>query len=74
MIGIPPSNEKPIGPYPTLVSSKDNTTILIVQASAFTQYLGNISINYNENGQITAWEGSPIYLNHKIPEGMYKFY
>ena len=37
-------NDTPPGPYPTVVKSGSGNTVLIVQAMAFTKYLGHIKV------------------------------
>ncbi|XP_060524614.1 apyrase-like [Cylas formicarius] len=63
----PPGPDTPEGPYPTVVKSKNNKTVLVVQASAYSKYLGNISVVYNDDGEIVDWSGAPIYLNTDKP-------
>ncbi|VVC88796.1 unnamed protein product [Leptidea sinapis] len=40
--------------------------ILVVQASCYTRYLGNIKLYFNDQGKIEHWEGQPIYLGTSI--------
>ncbi|KAF2897005.1 hypothetical protein ILUMI_09170 [Ignelater luminosus] len=63
-----PGPEKPRGPYPTVINHKDGRKILVVQASGNSKYLGNITVNYNKNGDVISWSGAPIYLNRSIPQ------
>lgn len=65
----PPGPATPQGPYPTEVTSKNNHTILIVQASAFCRYVGHITIYLDENGEIANYSGSPIFLSSSVPQG-----
>ena len=37
-------NDTSPGPYPTVVKSGSGSTVLIVQAMAFTKYLGHIKV------------------------------
>jgi 5'-nucleotidase len=46
--------------------------VLIVQAYAYSKYVGNISLWFDDEGEYTAWEGSPILLDYSVPEGMVK--
>lgn len=43
---------------------------LIVQASAFTKYMGNLSVYFDFRGDFVKWEGGPIFLDRTIAEGM----
>ncbi|XP_050297188.1 apyrase [Anthonomus grandis grandis] len=63
----PPGPDTPGGPYPTIIQSKHNKSVLIVQASAYTKYLGNITVYYDSDGEISSYSGSPIFLENSLP-------
>ncbi|XP_047511504.1 apyrase-like [Pieris napi] len=56
----------PGGDYPTVVTQDSGHQILIVQASAYTRYLGDITLFFNDQGKIVSWNGQPIYLGTSI--------
>ncbi|CAK1555864.1 unnamed protein product [Leptosia nina] len=56
------------GPYPTIVMQKSGRKVLVVQAYAYTKYMGSLFLKFNENGDITDFDGKPILLNHEIPQ------
>ncbi len=58
-----PSTEKPEGPYPTLIQQKSGKTVPVVQAYAFTKYLGYLNMTFDENGDLTHFKGKPILLD-----------
>lgn len=62
--GKAPGVDQPVAPYPVVVERENGRRILIVQASSYTKYLGNITITYGEKGKILGWNGQPIYLGH----------
>ncbi|KAF5274933.1 hypothetical protein FQA39_LY18691, partial [Lamprigera yunnana] len=62
----PPNGKRPVGPYPTVVTRLDGRKVLVVQASAYTEVLGDISIIFSENGDAVSWIGAPIYMNKSI--------
>ncbi|XP_045479612.1 apyrase-like [Harmonia axyridis] len=64
----PPGPDKPAGPYPTVITSDEGKTILVTQASAYTKYLGNITVFYDEEGNIKDWSGAPIYMENEIEQ------
>ncbi|XP_072934338.1 apyrase-like isoform X2 [Epargyreus clarus] len=67
--GESPSNEEISGPYPVLVETESTDhKVLIVTASAFTKYLGNLTVYFDKNGELQSYEGSPVFLNRSIPE------
>ena len=41
----------------------------VVQAMAFTKYLGYMNLTFDENGDLTEFEGRPILLDHTMPQG-----
>ncbi|CAG9765345.1 unnamed protein product [Ceutorhynchus assimilis] len=64
----PPGPDTPAGPYPTIVQSTAGKNVHIVQASAYTKYLGNIKVSYNSEGDVVASNGAPIYLDNSLPK------
>ncbi|XP_066247958.1 apyrase isoform X2 [Euwallacea similis] len=65
----PPGPDTPGGPYPTIVTStRTGKNVLIVQASAYTKYLGNITVYYDSEGEIADYSGAPIYIEHDLPK------
>lgn len=64
--GSPPL-DNPAAAYPALVVQQDtNHTVLIVQASAYTKYVGNITLWFDENGIVQSWEGNPVFLANEV--------
>ncbi|XP_026314172.1 apyrase-like [Hyposmocoma kahamanoa] len=68
--GIAPSGETVAAPYPVFVESNKDVKhkVLIVQASAFTKYMGNLTVFFDDRGEYVKWEGGPIFLDRSIPE------
>ncbi|XP_050677280.1 apyrase-like [Leptidea sinapis] len=64
--GDTPDGSTPVGDYPTVVTQSNGHRILVVQASCYTRYLGNIKLYFNDQGKIEHWEGQPIYLGTSI--------
>ena len=42
--------------------------MLIVQASAYTKYLGDITLYFDVDGKIQNFEGAPIFLGHDVEQ------
>jgi 5'-nucleotidase len=63
-----PGPATPAGPYPTIVERVDGKQVLVVQASCYCRYLGNITVSYDENGDCVDWSGSPIFLDTSVPQ------
>ncbi|VEN61869.1 unnamed protein product [Callosobruchus maculatus] len=62
------TGDNPEGPYPTVVKSRKGHDVLITQAAAFSKYVGNITVKFNENGDVTGYSGAPILLSHSLPQ------
>ncbi|XP_073948296.1 apyrase-like [Choristoneura fumiferana] len=64
--GETPNGDFAAGDYPTEVVQTNGHRILVVQASCYTRYLGNIKLFFNAAGTIQGWEGIPIFLGTSI--------
>lgn len=64
------TNEKPEcpqGSYPALVTQPSGRTVLVVQAYAYTKYMGKLLLTFDSKGEIIQHNGTPILLNQKVP-------
>ncbi|CAG4932581.1 unnamed protein product [Colias eurytheme] len=68
--GPSPSGERVADTYPVIVETAPEMKhkVLIVQASAFTKYMGSFSVFFDFRGDYVKWEGGPIFLNRSLPE------
>ncbi|KAK1129395.1 hypothetical protein K0M31_019127 [Melipona bicolor] len=67
--GPPPFIDQPEDEYPVVVIQENtNRTVLIVQAAAFTRYLGNLTVWFDANGEVVDWDGNPILLDYSIEQ------
>ncbi|KAH8245444.1 hypothetical protein KR032_010464, partial [Drosophila birchii] len=66
--GTPPSGSTPAGPYPTEVVHSSGHRVLIVQASAYARYVGNLVVYFDDNGDVLDFEGNPLYMDQTVPE------
>ncbi|KAL0123039.1 hypothetical protein PUN28_007578 [Cardiocondyla obscurior] len=67
--GPPPSNDTPEDEYPVVVvQNETNRTVLIVQAAAYTKYLGNLTVWFDDQGEVVDWDGNPLLLDHSVEE------
>nr|XP_018917530.1 PREDICTED: apyrase-like [Bemisia tabaci] len=68
--GTPPPNyDKPEGQYPTIVTQANGRKVLIVQAGAFSKYIGYLKVKFDQKGgrySVTSWEGNPILLDKTV--------
>ncbi|MEM8950719.1 MAG: 5'-nucleotidase C-terminal domain-containing protein [Pseudomonadota bacterium] len=56
------------GPYPTMVTSPDGTAVPIVQAFAYTKYLGELELVFDDAGKVTAATGDLMTLDASVEE------
>lgn len=67
--GPPPFIDEPADVYPVVVTqAKTRRTVLIVQAAAFTKYLGNLTVWFDDKGEVADWAGNPILLDHSVEQ------
>ncbi|MGJ8602865.1 MAG: bifunctional metallophosphatase/5'-nucleotidase [Marivita sp.] len=55
------------GPYPTMVSQGDNL-VPVVQAGAFSKYVGHLELNFDDAGVVTYAAGDTILLDASVAE------
>lgn len=65
---IYPASDIPTGPYPIIVTPKSGNEkkVLIVQASAYTKYIGDLRVYFDKVGHVKYYDGNPIYLGNEI--------
>lgn len=64
-----PGPDRPRGDYPSVVEQKDGHKVYVVQASAYTKYLGDITFYFDDAGEILSFEGAPHYLDNSVVPG-----
>ena len=65
-----PDREEAEGPYPTIIEQPEtNRKVPVVQAYAYTKYLGYLKMKFDDKGELTEWEGNPILLTQDMPQG-----
>lgn len=55
------------GPYPDIVVQPSGKKVPVVQAYAYTKYMGKLHVVFNSKGEIVHYDGTPILLNQKVP-------
>lgn len=58
--------EKPEGDYPTIVTQENGKKVPVVQAYAYTKYLGYIELEFDDAGDLVQIKGNPILLDGNI--------
>uniref|UniRef100_A0A182PNA0 5'-Nucleotidase C-terminal domain-containing protein n=1 Tax=Anopheles epiroticus TaxID=199890 RepID=A0A182PNA0_9DIPT len=56
------------GEYPTVEFQPDGRRVLVVQAGSYGRLVGNLTLFFNEEGEIEEWEGNPVFLDSNIAE------
>ena len=56
------------GPYPTWVSQEDGTLVPVVQAYAYSKYLGHLVLEFDDEGNLVHAEGDTILLDNSVAE------
>ncbi|XP_002092432.3 protein 5NUC isoform X2 [Drosophila yakuba] len=56
------------GPYPTTVVQASGKKVPVVQAYAYTKYLGKIHVQFDAEGNLIEFDGAPILLNASIAQ------
>ena len=55
------------GPYPVVEHSPDGSPVLVVTAGRGAAYLGELTVNFDENGVPATWQGSAVKLAADMP-------
>ncbi|XP_030380125.1 protein 5NUC-like [Scaptodrosophila lebanonensis] len=55
------------GPYPTVVQ-QGGKRVPVVQAYAYTKYLGKLHVQFDEDGNLIEFDGAPILLNASVTQ------
>lgn len=67
--GPKPDMETPEDVYPTVIKQKGGKKVPVVQAYAYTKYMGRLYLKIDtDSGKITSFKGDPLLLNSKIPQ------
>ncbi|XP_030554704.1 protein 5NUC-like [Drosophila novamexicana] len=56
------------GPYPTTVVQPSGKKVPVVQAYAYTKYLGKLHVQFDAEGNLIEFDGSPILLNASVTQ------
>ncbi|WP_020593419.1 bifunctional metallophosphatase/5'-nucleotidase [Kiloniella laminariae] len=62
------SDEKAEGPYPVVVNAPDGKAVPIVQAYAYSKFMGELELTFDDAGNVTGWSGDSVLLDSSFPE------
>lgn len=60
------TDENAAGPYPTNVKNPAGTDVPIVQAYAYSKYLGDLKVVFDDTGKVTSVSGAPKLLDASV--------
>lgn len=66
-----PSEEVPVSHYPTMIERDGAPACPVVQAYAYTKYIGHLSLTFNEEGELleaVTNESYVVFLNESYPQ------
>lgn len=66
-----PGPDIPVDQYPAVVKHSNGQKTLIVQASAYLKYVGDLTVYFDDRGHVDSWEGAPIFLDTNIKPGIF---
>ena len=52
-----------------MVTQSGGKQVPVVQAFAYTKYLGHLDLTFDDNGNLNDFNGNPILLSQSFPEG-----
>ena len=61
--GTPPSDDRVEGPYPIVETKGNGKKSLVVQDFTYGKYLGKLRVVFDNNGELSSWNGNPILIN-----------
>nr|CAD7202257.1 unnamed protein product [Timema douglasi] len=64
--GNQPDLEVPESLYPHVVTQSSGRKVPVVQAYAYTKYLGQLDLVFDEHGEIISYKGNPILLDSSV--------
>ncbi|KAA3513042.1 5'-nucleotidase C-terminal domain-containing protein [Agrobacterium rosae] len=60
------TDPKAAGPYPTLVKDPSGVEVPIVTAYAYSKYLGDLTVTFDDNGVVKSTSGAPKLLDASV--------
>lgn len=55
--------------YPAIITQNNGHKVLIVQASAYTKYVGDLTVYFDKDGEAVDWKGQPMFLDTNVISG-----
>lgn len=64
-----PGPDVPVSEYPAVVNNTAGHEVLVVQASALSKYVGDLTVWFDADGKAKSWSGDPIFLGTGVEQG-----
>ncbi|CAH1168273.1 unnamed protein product [Phyllotreta striolata] len=64
--GKQPDIDEAKGPYPTMIKQNSGKRVPVLQAFAYSKYLGRIKLTFDDHGNLLTHSGQPIFLESSI--------
>lgn len=61
--------DTPEDQYPAIVAHDNGHRVLIVQAAAYAKYVGDLTVYFNDDGEVVYWIGQPVFLDSNVKQG-----
>lgn len=65
--GETPSNDVPVDNYPVMITQRNGKKVPVVQAYAYTKYLGKLHLIFDSDGNLEEIDGRPMLLDKEVP-------
>jgi len=62
------TDPKAAGPYPTLVKNPSGVDVPVVTAYAYSKYLGDLTVTFDDNGVVKSATGAPKLLDSAVAQ------
>ncbi|WP_312809624.1 5'-nucleotidase C-terminal domain-containing protein, partial [Agrobacterium cavarae] len=62
------TDPKAAGPYPTMVKNPSGVDVPVVTAYAYSKYLGDLSVTFDDNGAVKSVSGAPKLLDAAVAQ------
>ncbi len=60
------TDKKSSGPYPTMIKSPSGVEVPVVTAYAYSKYLGDLTVTFDDKGVVTSAKGAPQLLDASV--------
>ena len=61
-----PGPDTPVDVYPAVYKHESGHNILVVQASSYAKYVGDLVVYFDREGEAQSWEGNTIFLDNSV--------